>query len=279
MFGIGRRQVTVPHRVLRVEGSEYPYVPGQWVTMRVYLRGRLIRTYQLSITANGQRGSLSYGIRIPGPGHVVVSVQHAATATLGAFSARHGFTVLDDHAGFGARGPFVSLIQRRLAELHVYIPQTGVFDSGTGLALDAYHRLLGQGTSQSLDRGTVAALLDGKGRFPVRYPGDGRHAEGWISKQLLALIDGRHVAWIFPISSGKSSTPTILGRFHVYQKDPGYLPDGMYDSSFFYGGYAVHGYDPAPDFPDSHGCLRLPIPDASAAYNWLHMGDGVDVYN
>jgi lipoprotein-anchoring transpeptidase ErfK/SrfK len=111
----------------------------------------------------------------------------------------------------------------------------------------------------------VTALLDGAGQFPVRYPGDGRHAEGNLTRQLLALVDGRHVVWIFPISSGKASTPTVLGRFHVYQKDPGYLPDGMYFSSFFYGGYAVHGYNPAPDYPDSHGCLRLPLADAVVA--------------
>jgi hypothetical protein len=154
------------------------------------------------------------------------------------------------------------LIQRRLAERHLYLPQTGVFDEGTRLALDAYHRLMGWGTSQSLDAGTVTALLNGAGRFPVRYPGDGRHAEANLSKQLLALVDRGHVVWIFPISSSKASTPTILGRFNVYLKTPRYLPDGMYYSSFFSGGYAVHGYDPAPDFPDSHGpCgFRSPTP-------------------
>jgi len=64
----------------------------------------------------------------------------------------------------------------------------------------------------------------------------------------------------------------------VYEQDPGYLPDGMYYSSFFYGGYAIHGYDPAPDYPASHGCLRLPIEDATSVYYWLQIGDWVDVY-
>jgi hypothetical protein len=280
VFGLGRQQVTVPHRVLRVEGSEHPYVPGQWVTMFVYLRGRLVHKYGIRIrpAGDGRSGRFSYAIRSPGAGHMVVVVRHGATTALGAFSARHGLTVLDGQAGYGSGAPLVRLIQRRLADLHLYIQQTGVYDGGTGLALDAYHRLMGWGTSQSLDSRTVTGLLNGDGHFPVRYPGDGRHAEGNLTRQLLALIDHGDVVWIFPISSGKTSTPTILGRFHVYLKDPGYLPDGMYFSSFFSGGYAVHGYDPAPDFPDSHGCLRLPIPDAITAYNWLQMGDGVDVY-
>ena len=64
----------------------------------------------------------------------------------------------------------MALIQQRLAALHFYIPQTGVYDQQTGLALDAYHRLLGWGTSQSLDAPTVSWLLDGRGTFQVRYP-------------------------------------------------------------------------------------------------------------
>ncbi len=83
---------------------------------------------------------------------------------------------------------------------------------------------------------------------------------------------------IYPISSGKPSTPTVLGHFRVYRRTPGYLPDGMYFSSFFYGGYAIHGYNPAPDYPASHGCMRLPIIDAISVYNWLNFGDVVDVY-
>ncbi len=162
--------------------------------------------------------------------------------------------------------------------MHMYIPQSGVYDQKTGLAIDAYHRLLGHGTSQSLDGLTVSELLAGRGAFTVRYPGDGKHVEGNLSRQLLALIDGSKVQAIYPISSGKPSTPTILGRFHVYLRTPGYLPDGMYYSDFFSGGYAIHGFDPAPDYPASHGCMRVPITDAISIWNWLSVGVGVDVY-
>jgi hypothetical protein len=173
----------------------------------------------------------------------------------------------------------VQLIQGRLALLHFYVPQTGVYDNGTGLAVDAYHRLLGWGVSQNLGPATVTALLNQVGTFPVRYPSDGKHVEGNLGKQLLALIRGGRVLTIYPISSGKPSTPTVLGRgFKVYSRVPGYLPDGMYFSSFFIGGYAIHGYDPAPDYPASHGCMRVPIVDAISIYRWLNYGDIVDVY-
>jgi hypothetical protein len=153
-----------------------------------------------------------------------------------------------------------------------------VFDNGTELALDAYHRLLHRGTYKTLDGRTISFLLNGWGQFRLRYPRHGRHAEVNLSLQLLALADGARIDHIFPTSSGKPSTPTILGNFQVYSRVRGYLPDGMYYSSFFHGGYAIHGYDPAPDYPASHGCVRIPIPDAITAYRWLNYGDWVDVY-
>lgn len=280
-FTLGDEQVTIPNRPVKIRGVVRPYAPGQWVKMRVYLGGRLIHTYGVRIrpAGGGRYGTISYRVSSPAAGAVTVVVSHAATAALGAFSSRHRFTALDPQASFGSTGSLVRLLQQRLSVLHLYIPQTGVYDQGTGLALDAYHRLLGWGTYQTLDRRTVNALLDGAGTFRVRYPGDGRHAEGDLSLQLLALADGARVVWIFPISSGKPSTPTVLGRFHIYSRVPGYLPDGMYYSDFFYGGYAIHGYDPAPDYPASHGCMRLPIVDAIPVYSWLAIGDAVDVYD
>jgi hypothetical protein len=279
-FTVGHTEVTIPHRTVHVDGTVRPFIRRQHVTMSVYLGKRLIHTYHLKIRyANGGKsGRVSYPIQIPGTGNVRVVVKHAATPELSGFSAKDTFETLTPSAGFGSSGDFVRLIQQRLIALHFYLPQTGVYDSHTGLAIDAYHRLMRWGTSQTLDQRTINALLAGQGSFKVRDPGAGQHAEGNLSSQLLALINGSHVYWIFPISSGKPSTPTITGHFHVYSRVPGYLPDGMYYSDFFYGGYAIHGYNPAPDYPASHGCMRLPISDAIAAFDWLKIGDVVDSY-
>jgi hypothetical protein len=279
-FYVSRSAVTVPGRTVDVSGVIRPYVPGQLVFVRAFLGGRVILAghYRLKRSPHGVYGAFTAGVRSPGAGTVTVVVIHAGTTGVERFSARRGFAVLGEGVGFGSTGRLVQLIQQRLAALHFYMPQTGVYDSGTGLALDAYHRLMRWGTYQTLDGRTIDALLNGWGSFPVHYRGDGRHAEGDLTLQLLALIDGSKVLTIYPISSGKPSTPTVLGRFHVYSKVPGYLPDGMYFSNFFYGGYAIHGYNPAPDYPASHGCMRLPIVDAISVYNWLQMGNAVDVF-
>jgi len=280
MFFVHGDPLTVPGRSFHVGGVVTPYVAGQRVSLKLMDGRRVLKSLELWIkpSRNHRYGEFRYHISSPTTGILSVVVAHAGTPQMAAFRSRRFFKSLDTRVGFGATGRFVQLIQQRLAALHFYVPQTGVYDQGTGLAVDAYHRLLHWGTSQNLDGRTISFLLDGFGQFHVRFPSHGRHAEGNLSLQLLALADGGKVDMIFPISSGKPSTPTILGDFQVYDRVPGYLPDGMYYSNFFYNGYAIHGYDPAPDYPASHGCMRLPIVDAITVFNWLNYGDWVDTY-
>jgi lipoprotein-anchoring transpeptidase ErfK/SrfK len=100
-----------------------------------------------------------------------------------------------------------------------------------------------------------------------------------LSKQVLAEIEpGGRVRTIYTMSSGKPSTPTVLGRFQVYLKTPGINSEGMVDSNYFIRGYAIHGYAEVPTYAASHGCLRVPIPDAAEIYAWVQLGTRVDVY-
>jgi hypothetical protein len=279
-FLVSHQLVTVPGRTVHVHGVVRPYVPGQWVLVQASVNGKVFKTDHLRIqpAPGGHNGQFTESLSSPKAGRVTVQVGHTRNASLAGLLARRSFDALDPNVSFGSTGRFVQLIQQRLAALHFYIPQTGVYDSGTGLAIDAYHRLLHWGTYETLDGRTVSYLLDGFGQFKVRFPQNGRHAEGNLSLQLLALTEGSKVIAIYPISSGKPSTPTILGNFRVYSKVPGYLPDGMYFSNFFVSGYAIHGYNPAPDYPASHGCMRVPIQDAISIYSWLDVGNWVDTY-
>jgi lipoprotein-anchoring transpeptidase ErfK/SrfK len=124
----------------------------------------------------------------------------------------------------------------------------------------------------------MRALARGAGGFAVRHPDLGRHIEADLSRQVIALIAGGRVRRIYPVSSGKASTPTVLGTFHVYLKTPGTNAKGMVDAAYFFGAYATHGYPSVPTFPASHGCLRVPMPEAMSIFSWLSYGDRVDVY-
>lgn len=279
LFSVHGDKVTVPKRAVEVSGTVAHYVPGQRVQLVASVDGRAFLHRTLSVAHRAGRGHFETTVSAPRPGRLRIALTHVRNRRMLSFASTTSYTVLDNTAGPGSTGRFVQLVQQQLAALHFYIPQTGVFDEGTELALDAYHRLLGKGEGHTtLDPGTLTDLLDGIGTFHVRYPKQGTHVEGDLSDQVLALINGSKVHWLFPISSGKPSTPTILGNYQVYRKQPGYLPDGMYYSDFFISGYAIHGYDPAPDYPASHGCMRLPIVDAIPAYNWIQLGDWVDTY-
>ena len=111
--------------------------------------------------------------------------------------------------------------------------------------------------------------------FKVRHPGDGHHVEARLNQQVLALINGSKVERIYHTSSGKPSTPTVRGKFHVYMKTPGTNAKGMVDSNYFIRGYAIHGYADVPPYNASHGCLRVPVPNARSIYDWLRIGDVV----
>ena len=95
----------------------------------------------------------------------------------------------------------------------------------------------------------------------MRYPQDGRHVEADLTKQVLAEIEpGGRVRTIYTMSSGKPSTPTVIGHFQVYSKTPGFNSEGMFESNYFIRGYAIHGYAEVPTYAASHGCLRVPDP-------------------
>jgi hypothetical protein len=280
LFSVRGDKVTVPERAVVVSGTVQGYTPGQKLELVASVGSHVFRRSQLSIARRGgQHGHFQTTLHAPRAGHVTVRLYHARDKKMLSFEHWASYTTLNTQAGAGTTGRFVQLVQQQLASLHLYIPQTGVFDQGTELAVNAYHRLIGKGEGHTtLDPSTLTDLLNGVGTFHVRYPTQGAHVEGDLSDQVLALINGSKVYQLYPISSGKPSTPTILGNFQVYRKQPGYLPDGMYFSSFFHGGYAMHGYDPAPDYPASHGCMRLPIVDAINAYDWVQLEDWVDTY-
>jgi lipoprotein-anchoring transpeptidase ErfK/SrfK len=142
----------------------------------------------------------------------------------------------------------------------------------------AWRKVMRMARTFTATEGVVRGVLAGRGRFKVRYPRHGHHVEADLSRQVLVLIDRGKVRRIYHISSGKPSTPTVLGSFHVYRKTPGTNSHGMVHSSYFIGGYAIHGYVSVPPYAASHGCLRVPIPNAWSIYTWVRMGDTVDVY-
>jgi peptidoglycan hydrolase-like protein with peptidoglycan-binding domain len=262
-----------------VRGELRPYVAGQEVIVSFFRDGRRIhrQTERLQPTRGGSAGFFLTPFRSRTAGRLVVRATHRATPELVALKAKPArVRVLRPRVG--SAGPLVRLLQRGLRRLRYAVPRNGVYDDATARAVMAWRKVTGQVRTYSASESVLRGVLDGRGRFRVRYPRDGRHVEADLSRQVLALIDRGKVRRIYHTSSGTSATPTVLGRYRVYRKSPGTNASGMVHSSYFTGGYAIHGYPSVPAFPASHGCLRIPIPDAWSVYSWLRMGDVVRVY-
>jgi len=89
------------------------------------------------------------------------------------------------------------------------------------------------------------------------------------------------------ISSGRSATPTVTGRFKVYSRytsqrmtGPGYdLPDVPW-VMYFFSNYAIHGayWHDNWGTPMSHGCVNMRPGEAGMLYNWAPNGTEVYVH-
>ena len=127
-------------------------------------------------------------------------------------------------------------------------------------------------------KAVVRSLLAGKGTFKARFPSHGKHVEADLSRQVLVLLNGSKPYRIYTVSSGKAVDPDRARPLQGLLAAARHQRAGMVDTSYFIGGYAIHGYHDVPTFPASHGCLRVPIPNARSIYDWLRIGDRVDVY-
>jgi peptidoglycan hydrolase-like protein with peptidoglycan-binding domain len=269
-------------RHIDYRGVVAPFVAGQTVKVSFYRDGRKVGVESAPVLAlaNGT-GQFDVHFTSRYAGRLQARAAHYATPQQGAFSASAPvLQVVNVDLGLGSQGPSVRLLQSELDALHYAVPLNGSFEEGTGRALIAYRKMTDLERIPYAGRQVFELLARRAGQFHVRYPADGRHVEANLTKQVLAEIEpGGRVRTIYTTSSGKPSTPTVIGRFRVYLKTPGENSEGMVDSNYFIRGYAIHGYAEVPTYAASHGCLRVPVPDAPAIYAWVREGTPVDVYN
>ena len=265
-----------------VRGVVEPYVAGQRVKISFYRDGRKVEVRTVRLTPIGKgAGQFRLSFSSASAGQVQARAVHYATPAQAQFSGRSPTVrFASPNVSNGARGPAVRVLQSELNALHYVLPLDGLFDEATARAVIAYRKMAGLELVPSTNTQLFRLLARGVGSFRVRFRGDGRHVEADLTRQVLAEIEphGRVLA-IFTMSSGKPSTPTVIGHFNVYSKTPGVNQKGMVDSNYFIAGYAIHGYPEVPNYAASHGCLRVPIPNAASIFSWVRIGTPVDVYH
>jgi lipoprotein-anchoring transpeptidase ErfK/SrfK len=96
------------------------------------------------------------------------------------------------------------------------------------------------------------------------------------------LIDGSQLVRAVHSSTGAPGYETPTGQYSVFGKELNswsvpyqvWLPY----ASYFNGGIAMHESADAPATPASHGCVRLPSPEAQFVYEFMPIGTPVYVY-
>jgi hypothetical protein len=271
-----RHLYVIAGQPLAVRGTVSPFVAGQRVDVTLYRGHKRVGRRHVNLHAGGR---FAVALRAPGNGTYAIQVTHAQTAAQAAGkSPRVGFSTLDGNARIGSSGENVRLLQRGLAGLAYVTSRGGGFDDTTGRAVLAFRKVNGMSRNESANGQVFAMVFAGRGGFKLRYPHAGKHVEFDWSRQVVVLADHGHAERIYHASSGKPSTPTVFGAFSFYSKTPGTNAKGMVDSNYFIGGYAIHGYPEVPTYAASHGCIRVPIPNAASIFAWIQLGDKIFVY-
>jgi hypothetical protein len=263
-----------------VTGTIAPFAPGQQVEVSFYLDGHRLVSHKVAVSKGaGDSGVFSSSVIVREDGKYAVGAHHAATAVLGADSTvRKSWRVEFPSLHPGECGDVVKGFKTAMAKMGYVSGGGSCFNGRTGREVLAYRKVNGMNRSQKAGAGLVKSVFGGKGGYHVKYPQAGEHAEVPLGKQVLVLTKGDKPFAIYPVSTGKPSTPTITGHYTFYRQEPGYNNEGMYYSFYWHNGYAVHGYAEVPNYAASHGCVRTFIADQPRIYEQLHYGESIFVF-
>jgi L,D-transpeptidase catalytic domain/Putative peptidoglycan binding domain len=268
-----------PSQEVVVRGVVKPAVRGEVVTLYAIRGSKASKQVRRKVRRGGR---YEFRFKVGNAGAVRLVVKHRGSDAQAKFRTRsETIQVVNWRAGAGSRGVKVLLLQRGLLKLGFATPVTGSFDGLTANAVNAFRKTNGMGRDGYASTSVYAKVLRREGAFKLRYPNSGthgKHVEFDWSRQVLVLADHGRPYRAYHVSSGKPSTPTVFGSYRFYRKEPGTNSHGMVYSNYFIGGYAIHGYASVPNYPASHGCLRVPIPNALSIYNWIDLGDPIYTY-
>jgi hypothetical protein len=257
-------------------------VVGRPLQLAVRVRPAAVGPIRVEVRRHGRlvgEGNYANGARIRLPsGRVAdyrISLSTAASTGYAASSLALRKIVFYPRLQVGSAGPSVLALNETLARLHIAL---GGVDSSFGLdtrdAVVAFQKLHGLPRTGSVDA-RLWRMLSAASTPRARYPGD--HIEVSKPLQVLFVVRGGRVILVSHVSTGATGN-TPVGRWHVYSKVPGWLPDGMFDSSFFLRGFAIHGYPTVPFYPGSHGCVRVPVWLAPRVYSYDPPGSTIYIY-
>ncbi len=184
-------------------------------------------------------------------------------------------------------GQETARIQQRLLDLGFWLEGVdGAYGLTTSQAVMAFQKYMGfDNTSGNVDEQTAQALTVETVR-PHARANSGTLVEIDKAKQVLFFVIDGVTKWVLNVSTGNGET-----YIEPDQNTPGEMIEGVsltpsglhevnrqraegwwegdlgkiYRPKYFVGGVAVHGSNNIPNYPASHGCVRVSLP----AMDWI----------
>jgi N-acetylmuramoyl-L-alanine amidase len=181
----------------------------------------------------------------------------------------------------GSAGYLVWYIEYQLTALGYRPgPIDGLYDYRTRDAVLAFQKV------EKLRRDGVAGdafwrcITTAKTPTPM-YVDEGTRVEIDLRRQVLFMITDNEVWKIIHVSTGASGTH--VGHFKIRTKQKGWVRCVTLDGRMYYPSYvvsrtAIHGYPEVPQYPASHGCIRVPMWMAEELFYETPKGMTVDIY-
>ena len=183
-------------------------------------------------------------------------------------------------------GAEAARLQQRLLDLGYWVQATdGEYGLTTRQAVMAFQKYEGLTPTGSLDEVSAMRISEIDTR-PFGRAQAGTMVEVDKAKQLLFVIEEGQTRWVLNASTGSeipysepnsnnpdiveegdSVTPVGLHKVNREREEGWWEGDlgQIYRPKYFRGGVAVHGANSVPEYPASHGCVRVSVP----AMDWI----------
>jgi peptidoglycan hydrolase-like protein with peptidoglycan-binding domain len=180
-----------------------------------------------------------------------------------------------------SNGPDTARVQQRLIDLGFWVSGAdGSYGLTTRQAVMAFQKYWGLPATGRVDDWTAAVMSEMDQRARGAAEG-GDLVEVDKSRQLLFIVKGGLTVWVLNASTGTEipyttvnkndptkietgSSITPAGTYKVERQRAEGWWDGdlgsIYRPKYFVGGVAVHGSNSIPNYPASHGCVRVSVP-------------------
>jgi peptidoglycan hydrolase-like protein with peptidoglycan-binding domain len=190
---------------------------------------------------------------------------------------------------YGDESALVAELNRRLDEAGFNPDDADLFGRETRHAVYAFQKHHQLETDGVFTPG-MWDLLEQPIVLPRQRYGD--RVEIDLGKQVLYVVEGHDVVYIAPISSGngelyktksggRAYAVTPEGEYSIERNIDGARRSflgTLYDPYYFRGGFAVHGSASVPNYPASHGCVRVTMWDSKKLKDYLFIDQAVYIY-